>query len=653
MAGGDLLHTSISGLLVFQRGLATAGHNVANANTPGYSRQRVDLATRPPTPAGDGFIGNGVTVSTVERVVNGFITGQLNSATAANGSLQEYYRLASQVDNLLADPSAGLAPGLQSFFDAVNGVANDPASVPARQVLLAESQALADRFRYLDQRLEELRDRTNTQITNTVDEINGYARGIADLNRQIPLVTSGFSGQPPNDLLDQRDELVRKLAERVSVTTTLQDDGALNVFIGSGQTLVIGSTATSLSVVNNPYDSTRKEVAIATGPVSSIVSDLLAGGGTLGGVLSFRSEMLDTAQNTLGRTAIALADAFNAQHRLGQDLTGALGGDFFSAIDASSPRTLSSSAATVDADVTDIGALTVSDYRLDFAGGNYTLTRLSDNVIVYGPNAAFPAGPIDGLSFTLAGVPAANDSWLIQPTRTGARDLALAISDASRVAAAAPLRSSEAVNGSGVPTNAGTGRISAGTVTTTNNLPLIGSITLTFNPNAGGPGVPGFVVAGGPASPLLYNPATESAGKQFSFAPGYGGFTFTISGVPQTGDSFVVSNNSGGAGDNRNALALADLRDRGVLDGGTTGLTTSYGQLVVNTGATTHRIDISRNAQQTLLNNVVAERESVSGVNLDEEAANMLRYQQAYQAAAQMIGVADTVFQTLLGAVRR
>jgi flagellar hook-associated protein 1 FlgK len=386
--------------------------------------------------------------------------------------------------------------------------------------------------------------------------------------------------------------------------------------------------------------------------VTSIVSDLLSGGGTLGGVQSFRDEMLDTAQNTLGRTAIALADTFNAQHRLGQDLTGALGGDFFSAIDSTSPRTLSSSAATVDANVTDISALTASDYRLDFVGGNYTMIRLSDNAVVYGPNAAFPAGPIDGLSFTIAGAPAAGDSWLIQPTRTGARDIALAITDASRVAAAAPLRSAEATNGSGVPTNLGSGRISAGTVTNTTGLPLGGNITLTFDPDAGGVGVPGFVVAGGPASPILYNPATQSTGVSYTF-PNHGGFTFTLSGVPQAGDSFVVSNNTGGTGDNRNGLALASLRDQGVLDGGTTGITTAYGQLVVNTGATTHRIDISRNAQQTLLNNVVAERESVSGVNLDEEAASMLRYQQAYQAAAQMIGVADTVFQTLLSAVRR
>jgi flagellar hook-associated protein 1 FlgK len=652
MAGGDLLGTSISGLLAFQRALAVTGHNVSNVNTPGYSRQRVDLVTRPPTPSGDGFIGNGVTVNSVERIVDGFINGQLDAATAANGQLQEFYRLAAQVDNLLADPQAGLAPSLQRFFDAVHGVADDPNSTPARQVLLSEAQSLADRFHYLDQRLEALRSGVNTEITNTVGEINEFAAGIAEINRQITLARGAAGGQPANDLFDQRDELVRQLAERVAVTTVAQDDGTLSVFVGNGQTLVVGNTASALSVVGNPYDPTRKEVAITTGAVSSIVSDLVSGG-RLGGALAFRDEMLDTGQNALGRTAIALADAFNAQHRLGQDLNDALGGDFFAAIDASSPRVLTTSAATVGATVTDATALTSSDYRLDFAGGNYTLTRLSDNAVVYGPNAAFPAGPIDGLSFTLGGVPAANDSFLIQPTRTGARDFAVALSDVERIAAAAPLRASAATNANGVPTNLGNAAIGAGAVSNTANLPLAANITLTFDPNAGGAGIPGFVVAGGPASPLLYNPATESAGKPFSFAPGYGGYSFTISGVPQANDQFVIANNAGGVGDNRNALALADLRTRALLDGGTATVESSYGQLVADVGSQTHRADINRNAQQVLLNRVTEERDSVSGVNLDEEAANMMRFQQAYQAAAQMVAVSDTVFQTLLAATRR
>jgi flagellar hook-associated protein 1 FlgK len=651
MAGGDLLGTSISGLLAFQRALATTGHNVANVNTPGYSRQRVDLVTRPPTPSGDGFIGNGVIVNTVERVIDQFIGGQLRSATAGNGQMQEFYRLASQIDNLLADPQAGLAPSLQKFFNAVNGLANDPSSIPARQVLMSESQSLADRFHYLYQRLETLRDGVNTEIRGTVDEINSLASSIAEVNSQIALSRGAAVGQNPNDLLDQRDELIRQLSERVAVTVVEQDDGSVNVFIGSGQTLVMGNTTNSLAAVNNSFDSTRLEVALVAGSFSAEVSDLLTGG-KLGGVLQFRNDMLDSAQNELGRTAIALSMAFNDQHRLGIDLTNALGGDFFDTLDTATPRVLSSSVATVTASITTLDDLTTSDYRLDYDGATYSLVRLRDTNVVYSGAVFPPAVEVDGLTFAMAGAPAANDSWLIQPTRTGARDMALAITNVNQIAAAGPVRTAVATNANGVPTNLGTGAISTASVSTTTGLPLGANITLTFDSNAGGAGVPGFIVAGGPASPILYDPATQSDGAAFTFA-GYGDMSFTISGVPQDGDVFVISNNTGAVSDNRNALSLAALRSLAVMDSGATTVDGSYSQLVVDVGTQTHRADINRNAQQTLLNRVTDERDSISGVNLDEEAANMQRFQQAYQAAAQLIGVADTLFQTLLGAVRR
>lgn len=655
MAGGDLLGTSISGLLAFQRALSVTGHNVANASTPGYSRQRAELVTRPPTPSGDGYIGNGVQLSTVARVVDNFLTGQMNAATAANGQLQEYYRLASQVDNLLADPAGGLAPSLQRFFNAVNDVADDPASTPARQALLSEAQALADRFHYLDTRLEDLSRGANVQITNSVSEINELAASIARVNGDIALSRGAAVNQPPNDLLDKRDELVRQLAEKVNVTTVAQDDGSLSVFIGTGQTLVVGNTANRLQAVSNVYDPSRKDVALVAGTLSVNVTALMTGG-ELGGVLQFRAEVLDPTRNALGRTAIGLSASFNAQHHLGQDLNNALGGDFFRTLDlanpAGAPRVLSNSAATVTVSVTDISALTASDYRLDYDGATYTLMRLSDSSVAYSGALFPPPAAVDGLSFTLAGAPAAGDSFLVQPTRAAARDFAVAIGDTSRIAIAGPIRTGEAANANGVPTNLGSGKIGPATVTSTTGLPLAAGITLTFDPNAGGAGVPGFVVAGGPASPILYDPATESSGKSFTFA-GYGDMTFTISGVPQAGDGFVIANNTGAVSDNRNGLQLAGLRDRPLLANGTATYESSYGELVADVGTRTRRAEINADAQLALLNRVTSERESVSGVNLDEEAANMMRFQQAYEAAAQMIAVSDTVFQTLLAAVRR
>jgi flagellar hook-associated protein 1 FlgK len=649
MSGGDLLGTSISGLLAFQRALSVTGHNVSNANTDGYSRQRVDLVTRPPSPAGDGFIGNGVAVSTVQRVLDGFINGQLNSATASNGQVQQFYQLASQVDNLLSDPQAGLTPTLQNFFNAVQGVANDPTSIPARQVLLSGAQSLADRFHYLDQRLDSLRSGLNSQITNSVNEINNLAGDIAAVNRDIVLAQGAAGGQPANDLLDKRDALVKQLSAQVGVTTVPQDDGSLNVFIGTGQTLVAGISAVPLSVVNNPYDPTRKEVAQTSGATSVVVSDLLSGG-ALGGTLQFRNQVLDAAQNALGRTAIGLAATFNAQHRLGQDLNGNLGGDFFNTLDTSSPRVLPIAGATgtVSVAVTALAALTASDYQLNFSAGNYTLTRLSDNTVVSsGLATAFPPAAVDGLTFTVGVAPVNGDSFLIQPTRTAANDVALAFSDVSRIAAAGPLRASEATNANGVPTNIGSGKIGPASATSSANLPLGGNITLTFVAATNL-----FTVTGGPGGTIAYNPSTQGDGTTLALPAPYGNISFPMSGTPANGDSFVLSKNSGGVSDNRNALLLADVSDRALLINGTATIGSSYGQLMVDVGSQTHSADVNRNAQQALLNHVTDQRDSISGVNLDEEAANLQRFQQAYQAAAQMITAANTTFQSLLSAVR-
>jgi flagellar hook-associated protein 1 FlgK len=653
VAAGDLLGTAVSGLMAFQRQLATTGHNISNVNTPGFSRQNVQLDARLPQFSGDGFIGNGVQITTVKRSYDDFLTSQVRTSTSANSQLQQFVQSASQVDNLLSDPRAGLAPSLQSFFDAVQSLANDPSSTTGRQILLSQANALADRFHYLDARLTDLRNGVNISINTAVSEINNLANSIATVNDQIVKASSNASGQLPNDLLDKRDQLIAQLAERVSVSTVPQDNGALNVFIGNGQTLVIGGTANTLAVVTNQYDATRFEIGYQMGGATSNISSSITGG-TLGGTLDFRNQILDTTQNALGRVAIGISATFNDQHQLGVDVNGALGGNFFNPIDttSSTSRVLTASAAVVSVSVSNASALTSSDYRLDFNAGTYTLTRVSDGVVVYPANAAFPAGPIDGLTFTLAGLPTpqpvAGDSFLIQPTRLGAKDIGVVLTDPARIAAAGPLRTGAATNGSGLPTNLGTGTISAGTVSNTTGLPLAApaTITLTFNSVTNL-----FAVVGGPGGTIAYNPTTEGAGKTFTFA-GFGGITFTMAGTPQNGDSFVISNNTNAIGDNRNALALGDLRNALTLANSTATYGHAYGQVVADVGTNTHRAQVNQNAQESVLKQATEARDSVAGVNLDEEAANMVRFQQAYQAAAQMIAVSNSVFQTMLDAVR-
>jgi flagellar hook-associated protein FlgK len=656
----DILSTGVSGLLAFQRSLATTSHNISNVNTEGYSRQRTNLSTRIPEPTGAGFIGTGVKVSSVERMYDQFLSDQLRTYTSSLTKLDAFHGLSSQVDNLLADANAGLAPSLQQFFNALQGVADNPSSIPAREVLLSQAESLTHRFQAIDQRLAALRDVVNTSVTNTVNDINTLSQSIANINQSIVLAQAQAGGQQPNDLLDQRDLLVRQLAERVPVTTVMQDNGALNVFIGNGQVMVLGMDYNQLDVVPSDYDSFTLQVALRTsaGPGPDVTNFL--NGGTIGGLLAFRKEMLEPAQNALGRIAIGIAETLNDQHRQGLDLNNQLGLDFFgfsgvTALATAAASSRNTGAATVTYDITDVSALTASDYRISTSDGtNYTLTRLRDNTVVgtYAPGA-YPATidvPSEGFSFSLDIAAAAGDSFELRPTRSAARDINLLISDTKAIAAAAPLRATESI------ANLGSAQISAldTTAGATTDLATVlagGAVTMTYDST-----VPGYVLGGALAGNLAYNPATDSAGKSFDLGaidPDYAGITFRLSGVPLDGDSFTISANYDGVGDNGNALKLAAIDGTPILAGGTSTFQTAYGQMVSNVGARTHQASIDLGAQQTMVTQAQQALESVSGVNLDEEAANMLRFQQAYQANAQVINIAQSLFDTLLNAVRR
>ncbi len=656
-ATGNLLGTAVSGLLAYQRAMATTGHNVSNVNTPGYSRQRIELATRPPLESSAGFIGNGVHIDTVSRSYDQFLTTQLRSTTSGQGQLGAYYELARQIDNIVADPKAGLSPALQDFFAAVQTVSNNPNSASARQVLMSQANSLTNRFHTLGDRLDKLQSSANTQVSVTVAQVNSLAQSIARMNQSIYELEGSSAGQPPNDLLDQRDEAIRQLAELVSVTVVPQDNGMLNVFVGNGQGLVLTNKSATLNVLQNEFDPEVFDIGYSFdgGFVTNVTNNIT--GGKLGGVIEFRDGLLKTTVDQLGRVAVGLSEVFNAQHRLGLDQNNALGGDFFT--DLSTQTAVASrlnNAATnitFTGNVTDVGALQASDYRIDFNAGLYTVVRLSDNAVVSSSaSATVNLTATEGFSIAAAITtpPANGDSFLLRFTANAARDTGLQVTQSTQLALAAPLRSSAAV------TNLGNGAITPGDVGNTTNLPLGASITLTFNPNALGAGIPGFTVAGGPGGTLAYSPATESAGKSFTFAS-YGGFTFRMAGVPVNGDQFVVANNTGGFGDNRNALALAALQTAPALINGASGATASvsgaYAQMVADIGVRTHQADIDSQTQQTLLTQAQEAWSNVSGVNLDEEAANLIKFQQAYQAAAQVINAASLMFDTLLGAIRR
>ena len=551
--GVGLLSTAASGLQAFQRAISVAGNNISNANTEGYNRQRVELGTRPSTFTGQGYIGNGVQVQSIERMFDQFTVDRLRDTTSSSSQYETFFQFSERVTNLLGNADAGLSAGLESFFDAVQTVADDPASIPARQLMLSESDSLIARFQNLDAQLDSMRSEINGNLGNIVTEINGLSSAIADANKSIVEATSQGSGAIPNDLLDKRDNLINQLSDLISVRTVEQDDGAVNVFVGSGQSLVTRFLASPLQTVPNGFDSSRPEIAIASGATSAVITNNLTGG-KLGAILDFRDQILNTAQNGLGRIAVTLATEFNQQHVLGMDLDGAAGLNYFALTTpdvAANVTNTGGATVTASFDSANIDDLTTEDYELGFNAGVWSLRRVSDGQSVTMTGSGTAADPFlfDGLSVEVAGA-AAGDRFQIRPTRSGSSAMGLLISNPREIAAAAPAAAA---------------------------------------------------------------------------APG----------------------------DNSNALLLAGLQSGQTMENGATNFQGAYGQLIGKLGTQTRSAQITAEAQGALLAQAQESHDTLSGVNLDEEAANLLRFQQAYSAVAQVISVANSTFQTLISAVGR
>lgn len=546
MAG--LLGTALSGLMAFQRALDTTSHNIANVNTDGYSRQHVELGARLPEHTGAGYIGQGVDVTAVSRSYDQFVASQLTSSSSAFAETRTFSTMASQVDNLVSDEATGLSPALKAFFNAVNEVANDPSSLPVRQVMVSEAGSLAQQFNTVSSRFEDLQNQTNNQMQANIDDINIFAEGIATLNEKI---VAGSGGQLPNDLLDQRDALLAKIAEKISISTLAQQDGAIGVFIGNGQSLVLGANIAKLSLGESSTDPAHKNILVNGQDISKQIS-----GGELSGMLKFRDEVLEPARQQLGLVAAGFAVQFNAAHSAGFDLNGDAGTNVFSfgtpALTlpvTANPNNSAGGSVTAVYDPSTASQLYPSDYTLSYDGTDYSLKRLSDNSVTNVGSGPTINGP--GFTLSTSGI-SANDSFLIRPTLDAAKNMTVLLKDPVKVAA-------------------------AGTT-------------------------------GGSGSP-----------------------------VP---------------GDNTAALNLADLEKKSALLGGKATVSGAYGQLVTKVGTLTQAAKIGSSAQEVLFNQAKQARENLAGVNLDEEAANLIKFQQSYQAAAQVIAIANSLFNTLIGAVR-
>jgi flagellar hook-associated protein 1 len=626
--GNGIYGIGVSGLSAAQAGLVTTGHNIANANTPGFHRQAIVQSGAIANFTGAGFLGQGVEVDSVRRIYSDFLDRETSRAEAHASYYATYSGQLEKIDNLLGDPTSGLAPALQRFFEGVHDVSSNPGSVASRQAMLAAGSTLALRFQTLQTQLEESNRGVDAQIQSTVSQVNALAREIASINSRITTQQVN-PRQPPNDLFDERDQLISDLNKLIGTSIVPQSDGTVNVAIGSGQGLVVGNKAFSLAAIPDVDAPNRLQVAFVVGSTTVPLPKNVLSGGSLGAVLAFRAGPLTDAQNDLGRIAAGLAHTFNAQHRLGQDLLGAMGGDFFVPVQpVVTPRPGNTGTGAVSTTIASATALTGSDYRLVYTGANYQLTRLRDNVTT--TYAALPQ-TVDGITISLAsGAPAAGDSFLIEPTHYAARDFGVAITDPARIAAAAPIKGSAAAG------NMGTGAITPGVVNPPPDVNLLAPVTITFT------SATTFDVTGiGTGSPVG---VAFTSGANIT----YNGWMVRITGAPSVGDTFTIVPNTGGTGDNRNAALLADLQVANTLNGGTASYQAAYAQLTSSLGNTAREMQISADAQDTIALRARETQQAMSGVNLDEEAANLLRYQQAYQASGKVMQIASTLFETIL-----
>lgn len=674
----DLLNIGLSGLAANKTSLAVTGHNITNVNTPGFTRQETIQSTRVPQFSGAGYIGSGTTLVDVRRIYNEFLNTQVRSSTALNSDVQSYLGQINQLDSLLAGSTTGINPGLQKVFAALQTAAEDPANIPARQLALSEAEGLAKRFNTVYDRLYEQNAFINKQLSAVTDQVNQLASSIAGYNDAIAVAAS--NGKQPNDLLDAREEAVRKLSTFIGVTVVAQDDSSYNLFIGSGQPLVVGNKAARLEVVPGLSDPLRSEVQFVSGNSRQGITSLITGG-EMGGLIRYREDVLDTTLNAVGRLALSVTDQVNRQLGQGLDLNGQFGNGLFR--DLNDPlligqRSLarvgnSDTTANLNVLIEDTTQLTTSDYEVEFTNAtDYTVRRVSDGTS-FGPFdiTALPAAEFDGVSLNVAsGTFAAGDRFRIMPTRNAGQEIRADMKRPEELAFAAPLKSQTS------PANIGTGVITQPTLITEIDIydpvaqtdletSLRNAPPLRIVMGAGGGATQGYdvvdingnVIDTGVIVPGQNNKLTitvpATAGPPAVPVPF--DYEVTISGRPQAGDNFSVSFNTNGVSDNRNALKLIDLQNRATiginpLAPATTGssFTDAYGDLVERVGTLTSQARVDGEATGSILKQATDNRDSVSAVNLDEEAAKLIQFEQYYQASAQIIQVARNLFDTLI-----
>ena len=630
----DILSTSISGLLAFQRALNVTSNNVSNAATPGYSVENINFTPQPAQPTASGYIGSGVETQSITRSYDELLAAQVRSSQSSYSSFNAFSTQATQIDNMLSASGTGLSASLQSFVNALQTVANSPATTAQRQVLLSQAQSLTQQMQNYDSQLSSYSSNVESTIGTTVSQINSLSSTIANLNGQI---ASGLAstGQTPNSLMDQRDLAIDQLSQYVTVNTANQSDGSMNIYIGTGQPLVTGSAATTLTAFADPYNAQQHDIGIVNGGTTTNITSEISGG-SLGGLLAVRNQILTPTRNALGQFSVGLATIVNQAQQSGMDLTGATGKPMF-AVGAvlTQPASTNTSATTVAVTRTNLGALTADDYQLRMAGGSWQLVDQTTGKNVAMTGAGTGASPFQaaGISIVVSGTANNGDGFLIRPTAGATAGLTMLLTSSSQIAAASAIQTTPAV------ANTGTGAVSSSAVT---------------NPATWVPGT--YKIAFTSATAYQITDSTNAVIGSGTYTSGtpisFNGSQMTLTGTPANGDTFSVgAASTANTGDNSNLFSMINALSASTFNGGTASLTGVADNLVSQVGVAAQQATTNAAAQQTVNQSATDTRSNLSGVNLDEEAAKMVQYQQAYSACAQLIQASNTMFNSLITAI--
>ena len=644
----SMFSIGLSGLNAAQNALNTSSNNISNVYTPGYNRELPQL--------GEGRVGGGVRVNDIERQFNTYVADQLNSAKTQSSALETYYNQVSQIDNLLADREAGLAPLMQGFFSSLEDLASSPSDPAARQGVLGQANTLSSQFRSFDGYLQDMQGNINSQIKDEITQINNTAEQIAGLNKEIALARAR-TGEAPNSLLNQRDHMVSELNERMNLRLNVQDGKTYNISLPNGQPLVTGTNSFQLEAMQADYDPQRTVVGYRDGGGNLVqLDESTITGGALGGLMTFRSETLDKTQNQIGQLAVSLATAFNEQHKLGVDLNGDQGEDFF-AVRApqsyghkgnSDPDLLTS----VAFDPETVDKLRATDYTVSFDENLDPVVTRNDNGQVLSSTDPDSANYVDvtgwtggagngsgeitfggvTLSFSSGNSVQEGDSFEIQPVRRAANGMDTNIADLDKIAAASFVETQGDLD-------VGKVSIAEGAFADVDE-----AYSITVNKDGS------FSVENPATATITINGTAPTAGQTLNPDDRIqiGDIAFTLNELPEADNTNLsITLSDASSGDNRNALALQNLQSESIVGASAT-VSGAYASIVSDVGNRTNITEVNLDARQGLTDQLTAVQQSESGVNLDEEAANLIRYQQYYQANARVIDTAGTLMDTIL-----